>query len=85
MEAARHGDDWYYECAHDKPQLVDLVIVSRLHTRISAGQNEGLPEFEQVPAYRRLGALELTASRSLKLLTAARERLDQLQDLLSPR
>lgn len=85
VEAARHGEDWNYECAHDKPQLVDLVIVSRLHTRISAGQNEGLPEFEQVPAYRRLGALELTASRSLKLLTAARERLDQLQSLLSPR
>lgn len=85
VEAARHGDDWFYECAADSPQLVDLVIVSRLHARISAGRNEGLPEFEQVPAYRRLGALELTASRSLKLLTAARERLDQLQDLLSPR
>ncbi|MFC4259395.1 HDOD domain-containing protein [Marinobacter lacisalsi] len=85
VEAARHGDDWHYECAHDKPQLVDLVIVSRLHTRISAGRNEGLPEFEQVPAYRRLGALELTASRSLKLVSAARERLDQLQSLLSPR
>ncbi|MFL1404109.1 HDOD domain-containing protein [Marinobacter sp. M1N3S26] len=85
VEAARHGDDWFYECAKDRPQLVDLVIVSRLHARISADQNEGLPEFEQVPAYRRLGALELSASRSLKLLTAARERLDQLQDLLSPR
>lgn len=85
VEAARHGDDWYYECAQDKPQLVDLVIVSRLHAQISAGRNEELPEFEQVPAYRRLGALELTASRSLKLLAAARERLDQLQDLLSPR
>jgi HD-like signal output (HDOD) protein len=85
VEAARHGDDWDYECAQDKPQLVDLVIVSRLHAQISAGRNEGLPEFEQVPAYRRLGELELTASRSLKLLAAARERLDQLQDLLSPR
>lgn len=85
VEAARHGDDWFYECASERPQLADLVIVSRLHAHISGGQNEGLPEFEQVPAYRRLGALELTASRSLKLLTAARERLDQLQDLLSPR
>lgn len=85
VEAARHGDDWLYECPQDKPQLVDLVIVSRLHARISAGLNDGLPEFEQVPAYRRLGALELSASRSLQLLTAARERLDQLQDLLSPR
>lgn len=83
VEAARHGDDWFYECAADRPQLVDLVIVSRLHARISAGQNEGLPEFEQVPAYRRLGALELSASRSLTLLTAAKERLDELKRLLA--
>lgn len=72
VEAARHGDDWFYECPEERPQLVDLVIVSRLHARISEGRNDGLPEFEQVPAYRRLGALELTASRSLKLLEAAR-------------
>lgn len=85
VEAARYGDDWFYECARETPQLVDLVIVSRLHARISADRNEGLPEFEQVPAYRRLGALELSASRSLKLLTAAQDRLDQLQDLLSTR
>ncbi|SET64103.1 HD-like signal output (HDOD) domain, no enzymatic activity [Marinobacter segnicrescens] len=83
VEAARHGDDWFYECPEERPQLVDLVIVSRLHARISEGRNDGLPEFEQVPAYRRLGALELTASRSLKLLEAARERLDELQRLLA--
>ncbi|MFW5823812.1 MAG: HDOD domain-containing protein [Marinobacter sp.] len=83
VEAARHGDDWLYECAADRPQLVDLVIVSRLHARISSGRNENLPEFEQVPAYRRLGALELTASRSLRLLSAAQERLDELKRLLA--
>ncbi|MCK7543898.1 HDOD domain-containing protein [Marinobacter bryozoorum] len=83
VEAARHGDDWFYECAEEQPQLVDLVIVSRLHARMSEKQNEGLPEFEQVPAYRRLGALELTASRSLKLVETARERLDELQRLLA--
>ncbi len=82
-EAARHGEDWFYECPAERPQLVDLVIVSRLHARISSNRNEGLPEFEQVPAYRRLGELELTASRSLKLLTAARERLAALRQLLA--
>lgn len=83
VEAARHGDDWFHECAEDRPQLVDLVIVARLHARISDGRNEGLPAFEEVPAYRRLGALELTASRSLKVLETARERLDELQRLLA--
>ncbi|SFR73750.1 HD-like signal output (HDOD) domain, no enzymatic activity [Marinobacter daqiaonensis] len=85
VEAARHGDDWFYECRAETPQLVDLVIVSRLHSRVSSSRNEGLPEFAQVPAYRRLGELELTASRSLKLLAAARERLDELKQLLAAR
>ncbi len=85
IEVARHADDWFYECASDLPQLIDLVIVARLHVCISAGGSKGLPEFEQVPAYRRLGALELTASRSLRLLEAAKERLDELQRLLSAR
>ena len=51
--------------------------------RIERARNEGLPAFEEVPAYRRLGALELTASRSLKVLETARERLDELQRLLA--
>ncbi|WP_339802360.1 HDOD domain-containing protein [uncultured Marinobacter sp.] len=83
VEAARHGFDWRYECPAEQPQLVDVVIVSRLHALISANQSAQVPEFEQVPAYRRLGELELTASRSLKLLTAAKERLDELKRLLS--
>lgn len=83
IEAARHGADWYYDCPAEHPQLVDLVIVSRLHALVSTAGESDLPEFERVPAWRRLGELELTASRSLKLLSAARERLDELKRLLA--
>ncbi|SHK72490.1 HD-like signal output (HDOD) domain, no enzymatic activity [Marinobacter antarcticus] len=85
IDAARHAEDWSYESREAEPQLVDVVIVAQLHAMIGSSQNEGLPAFDQVPAYRRLGDLELNASRSLELLTEARARVDEVQQLLSIR
>lgn len=83
VEVARHAEDWQYECRQDLPQLVDVVQVAQLHAMIGAQQNADLPQFEDVPAYRRLGGLELNASRSLRMLTEARARVDELHRLLS--
>jgi len=60
-----------------------VVIVAQLHSMIGERQNADLPTFDQVPAYRRLGELELNASRSLQLLTEARARVDEVHRLLS--
>ncbi|WP_298449700.1 HDOD domain-containing protein [uncultured Marinobacter sp.] len=85
VEAVRHAEDWGYESREAEPQLVDVVIVAQLHAMIGSSQNEGLPAFDEVPAYRRLGKLELNASRSLELLTEARARVEEVQQLLSIR
>lgn len=85
IESARHAEDWSYECRESAPQLVDVVIVAQLHSLIGSSQNAGLPAFDQVPAWRRLGELDLNASRSLQLLSEARERVDEVQKLLSIR
>ncbi|MBL1272971.1 MAG: HD-like signal output (HDOD) protein [Marinobacter maritimus] len=85
VDAVRHAEDWDYESREPEPQLVDVVIVAQLHAMIGSSQNEGLPSFDEVPAYRRLGNLELNASRSLELLTEARARVDEVQQLLSTR
>lgn len=85
VNAVRHAEDWDFESREAEPQLVDVVIVAQLHAMIGSSQNEGLPSFDQVPAYRRLGSLELNASRSLELLTEARARVDEVQQLLSIR
>lgn len=85
VDAVRHAQDWSYESPQADPQLVDVVIVAQLHAMIGSGQNEGLPSFDEVPAYRRLGDLQLNASRSLELLTEARARVDEVQQLLSIR
>ncbi|MET4025298.1 HD-like signal output (HDOD) protein [Marinobacter sp. MBR-99] len=85
VEAARHAEDWHYECSESAPQLADVVIVAQLHSMIGSSQNSGLPAFDQVPAWRRLGELDLNASRSLQLLSEARERVDEVQRLLSIR
>lgn len=85
VEAVRHAEDWSHESREAEPQLVDVVIVAQLHAMIGSNQNEGLPSFDEVPAYRRLGNLELNASRSLEVLTEARARVDEVQKLLSIR
>lgn len=85
VEAARHAENWSYESREADPQIVDVVVVAQLHSMIGSHQNEGLPSFDQVPAWRRLGELELNASRSLQLLSEARERVDEVQKLLSIR
>ena len=85
VQAVRHAEDWHYECRESAPQLVDIVIVAQLHAMIGSSQNAGLPAFDQVPAWRRLGELDLNASRSLELLSEARGRVDEVQKLLSIR
>ncbi|MDX1755796.1 MAG: HDOD domain-containing protein [Marinobacter sp.] len=82
-EAARHAEAWDYDCRKPEPQLVDVVLVAQMHAMIGSHQNQGLPAFAAVPAYHRLGELELNVSRSLKLLTEARARVDEVQQLLS--
>lgn len=83
LEATRHAEDWRHESRENAPQLVDIVIVAQLHAMIGSSQNSSLPPFDEVPAYRRLGELELNASRSLQLLTEARARVDEVHRLLS--
>ncbi|MGO1462011.1 MAG: HDOD domain-containing protein [Marinobacter sp.] len=85
VDAVRHAENWSFESREVEPQLVDVVIVAQLHAMIGSNQNQGLPPFDQVPAYRRLGNLELNASRSLEVLTKARARVDEVQGLLSIR
>lgn len=85
VDAVRHAENWGFESREVEPQLADVVIVAQLHAMIGSSQNEGLPSFGEVPAYRRLGNLELNASRSLEFLTEARARVDEVQALLSIR
>jgi len=85
IEAARYAEDWSYECREPSPQLVDIVIVAQMHAMIGSSKSSGLPAFDQVPAWRRLGELELNASRSLQVLSEARDRVNEAQKLLSGR
>ncbi len=85
VDVARYAEDWHHECPEAEPQLVDVVIVAQLHSMIGSSQNDHLPPFEQVPAWRRLGELDLNASRSLQLLSEAREKVDAVHKLLSIR
>ena len=83
VEAVQYAEDWHYQSREATPVLADVVIVAQLHSMINSQCNEGLPAFEQVPAYRRLGELELSASRSLQLLNEGRDKVQEVQRLLA--
>lgn len=85
VAAVRHAEDWFYDSGSPQPELVDIVILAQMHAMIGSGAMNGLPPFDQVPAYHRLGELALNASSSLRILTEARSRVDELQQLLSAR
>lgn len=83
LASVRHGGDWRYASPGAAPQLVDVVILARLHQQ--SGQSAPVPALDEVPAYRRLGAPELDGAERLQWLSEAQARLDDVKQLLALR
>src|SRR5690606_4736040 len=81
IEAARCAEDWHYECRGPAPHLPVAATVAQLHSMVGCRRDPGVPSLDAVPAWPRLGDLELTASRGLELLTEARERVADVRKL----
>jgi len=50
VDVARSRGDWHRDSG-PRPELADLVLVASLHDRIAAGQADGLPRLDQLPAF----------------------------------
>src|SRR5690554_944640 len=75
VEVVRHVDDYFYDTGTDKPTYLDVVLLARLHAAIGKPEMQPLPQMESVPAFRKLALGELSAGRSLKVLTQAQQEL----------
>lgn len=75
VNVVRHADDYLHDTGSDKPTYLDVVLLARLHAAIGKPGKESLPQMESVPAFRKLALGELSAGRSLKVLTQAQEEL----------
>jgi HD-like signal output (HDOD) protein len=84
VEVVNHSEDWLYESGHDKPNYADLVIVAKMHTLIGKPGQKELPPFNTIPAFQKLANGGLTPQKSLKVLVEARQKIDEVLNLLGP-
>lgn len=79
--AVQESEYWLRE--HDEAaDFTDLLIVAHVHERLRNNQTEGLPRFEDIPAFSKLLGTEVSPNNSLMILRQAEAVVDQLSSAL---
>ena len=84
VDVAGHSEKWMYESGQDEPNYTDLVIVAKMHTLIGKEGQKDLPPFNTIPAFKKLANGGLTPQKSLKILVEARQKIEDVMNLLGP-
>jgi len=79
----KYADDWFYESDDDKLDLIDVVILAKLHSYFGTGRAKEIPYLNSIPAYTKLINGKLTADFSLNVLHKAQHRIKAAMNLLS--
>jgi HD-like signal output (HDOD) protein len=82
IQAALHAEDWMWDRGQ-KPEYVDLLLVSQLHSHVGSVYMQSLPRLDLVPAFHKLALGRLTPRHSIGLLENAREQIHELRELLA--
>ncbi|PID44635.1 MAG: cyclic nucleotide-binding protein [Proteobacteria bacterium] len=82
MTVVNEADNWHYESGEEKANYADLIIVSQMHYYIGKPGQKELPQFVEVPPFRKLSRAGLTPQKSLKVLVEARSKIDEVLALL---
>jgi len=81
VAVAEHSDDWFYD--HDEAaDLVDVVLIAKLHALIGKPAGHDLPRMDTVPAFHKLALGGLGPQESLAVLEKAGERIAEARGLL---
>lgn len=78
-----NSENWLYESSEAEPDYVDVVVVAQVHALIGKKETEGLPPFDAIPAFKKLGENGLTPEQSQAVLLEAHHRIAELKALLS--
>jgi HD-like signal output (HDOD) protein len=68
--AAAEASNWQRDLGSSEPDYTDIVIAAQLHALAGAHDSPSLPEFDKVPACRKLGLKRLSTETSKRLLDA---------------
>lgn len=70
-----HAEDWLYESEGEILNLIDIVILARLHSYIGTPKTKNLPYINSIPAYTKLKNGKLTPEFSLNILQKTQKRV----------
>ncbi len=77
-----HAYDWHYDSGA-QPDYADLVILAQLHNLMGTGSATDLPSIDSLPVYDKFSFGPLTPQLSIRILDDAREKIEQVRQLLS--
>ena len=80
--AAMNADNWDYESPDKGPHLADIVIAAQLHCMMDQGEGDSLPDFADVPAFKKLSEVGFTPERSAEIIKEARDTINEITHLL---
>ena len=81
VEVARSRDDWLRDTGRTA-DIADLVMLARLHDRVTQGKAEGLPSIDSIPAASKLPIGELLPDSSLALLRSHEQSVREIMGML---
>jgi HD-like signal output (HDOD) protein len=79
----KYAEDWFYESDSDKLNLIDIVILAKLHSYFGTNRAKEIPYMNSIPAYTKLKNGKLTADFSLDILHKAQHRIKAAMNFLS--
>lgn len=79
----KYAEDWFYESEGDKLNLVDIVILAKLHSYFGTRRAKEIPYLNSIPAYTKLKNSKLTPDFSLDVLHKAQYRIKAAMNFLS--
>ena len=82
IQVALFSDDWYQD-TEDSLSYTDIVVLSRLHSKIGKKQLAGTPPITSIPAASKLKNFELSPENSLRILHDAHDKINDTLRALS--
>jgi HD-like signal output (HDOD) protein len=77
-----YSDDWYHNTGENLT-LTDIVILSRLHSKIGRSEMPELPAITSIPAASKLKNFALSPEHSLNLLYEAKHQINEAMKVFS--
>ncbi len=79
----KYAEDWFYESEGDKLNLIDVVILAKLHSYFGTNRAKEIPYLNSIPDYTKLKNSKLTPDFSLDVLHKAQHRIKAAMNFLS--